>query len=225
MNNRYQCFGRDLTSDCARKLIQELFEGQTVRRREIVNTVFEVHHKRGGGNSGVRLHVIKSALKSMKESGVAENVELGFWYILQKANPEPHTESLQSPKTKEELVNPDLDSIKTIGAGKNSVYLYYYPTYRSFAESQGETDWPCKIGKSESIDPAIRINSQTATALPENPVVGLIIRTDSPDTIEWAIHEFLGNKHMQNAPGKEWFMTHPNEVQEIHEKVLKIRET
>ena len=81
MNNQYQCFEGDLTTDCARKLIQELFGGQTIQRREIVNTVFEQHHERGGMNSGVRPNIIQSALKSMKESGLAANPERGVWYI------------------------------------------------------------------------------------------------------------------------------------------------
>ena len=81
MNNQYQCFGKDLTVGCAQKLIQELFKGQTVRRREIVNAVFEQHHERGGTNSGIRLHVIQSTLKNMKESGLAANPERGVWYI------------------------------------------------------------------------------------------------------------------------------------------------
>lgn len=81
MNNQYQCFDKDLTVDCARKLIQELFKGQAVRRREIVNAVFEQHHERGGINSGVRPSVIQSALKGMKESGLAANPERGVWYI------------------------------------------------------------------------------------------------------------------------------------------------
>ena len=81
MNNEYQCFGIDLTTDCARKLIQELFKGQTIRRREIVSVVFEQHHERGGTNSGVHPNVIQSALKSMRESGLAANPEYGIWYI------------------------------------------------------------------------------------------------------------------------------------------------
>ena len=81
MDNQYQCFGVDLTTDCARKLIQELFKGQTIRRREIVNAVFEQHHERGGMNSGVRPSVIQSALKGMKGSGIAANPEHGVWYI------------------------------------------------------------------------------------------------------------------------------------------------
>ena len=81
MNNQYQCFGGDLTTDCARKLIQELFGGQTVQRREIVNTVFEQHHQRGGMNSGVRSNIIQSALRSMKESGLAANSAYGVWHI------------------------------------------------------------------------------------------------------------------------------------------------
>ena len=81
MNNQYQCFGRNLTTDCAQKLIQELFKGQAIRRREIVTAVFEQHHERGGMNSGVRPSVIQLALKGMKGSGIATNPEHGVWYI------------------------------------------------------------------------------------------------------------------------------------------------
>ena len=81
MNNQYQCFGKDLTTDCAQKLIQELFKGQTIRRREIVSAAFEQHHERGGTNSGVRPNVIHSALKGMKESGLAVNPKHGVWHI------------------------------------------------------------------------------------------------------------------------------------------------
>ena len=81
MNNQYQCFGKYLTTDCAQRLIQELFKGQTIRRRDIVNAVFEQHHERGGTNSGVRPSVIQSALRNMKESGLAANPERGVWYI------------------------------------------------------------------------------------------------------------------------------------------------
>ncbi len=88
MNNQYQCFGRNLTTDCARKLIRELFKGQSVRRHEIVSAVFEQHHERGGMNSGVRPNIIQSVLKSMKESGLAANPEYGVWYIT------PHIETL-----------------------------------------------------------------------------------------------------------------------------------
>ena len=219
MNNQYQCFGRNLTQACTRKLILELFEEQTVSRKEIVNTVFEEHHKRGGKNSEVRVGLVKSALRSLKKSGFAENVELGYWFIRKKAHHEPQYEPPQPRKTHEEFVDPDLGSVTTIGSGAGSVYLYYYPTYRDFAESKGKTVWPCKIGKSKSANPTIRIDSQTATALPEKPVVGLIILTDSPDEIERKLHKLLhiGNKGMQDALGKEWFMTCPSDVQEFYE--------
>ena len=82
MNNQYKHSGQPLTPHIAQKLIQELFSGQTVRRREIVNTVFEQHHERGGTDSEVRPNIIQSALKNMKESGLAANPEHGVWYII-----------------------------------------------------------------------------------------------------------------------------------------------
>ena len=46
-----------------------------------MNTVFEQHHERGGTDSEVRPNIIQSALRDMKESGIATNPEHGFWYI------------------------------------------------------------------------------------------------------------------------------------------------
>ena len=81
MNNQYRHSGQHLTPRIAQELIQELFAGQTVRRREIVNTVFEQHHERGGRVSEIRPNIIQAALKNMKESGLVANPERGVWYI------------------------------------------------------------------------------------------------------------------------------------------------
>ena len=56
MNNQYECFGRDLTVGCARKLIQELFKGQTVRRHEVIRRTSndaDAYYHRGLANIGL----------------------------------------------------------------------------------------------------------------------------------------------------------------------------
>ena len=54
--------------------------------------------------------------------------------------------------------------------------------------------------------------------MPEEPEIGLIIKTDNPSDLEQRIHNMLKefNRHIENAPGTEWFLTNPNQVEEIY---------
>ncbi len=67
--------------------------------------------------------------------------------------------------------------------------------------------------------PINRIISQTCTALPEYPKVGLIIKTDALNLMESTIQNILKlqGKQKQDAPGKEWFITSPSEVETVYE--------
>lgn len=109
------------------------------------------------------------------------------------------------------------DPEKTIGIGRESVYLYYYPRYRESAESKGETVWACKIGKTIHSEADGRIRNQ-ATGLPESPKIGLHIKTHKSREIEDIVHKILKvrGKHIDEAPGTEWFLTSPSEVEEIY---------
>ena len=116
------------------------------------------------------------------------------------------------------LDSENLEPEKVIGFGKQSVYLYYYPAYQRLAELQDEAVWACKIGKSRS-SAVNRIGSQTRTALPEFPKVGLIIKTDESGLMEKAIQYILRiqGKQKQDAPGNEWFITSPSEIEQVYE--------
>ena len=125
-------------------------------------------------------------------------------------------------RRKNSIPNSGLDPERTIGSGKSSVYLYYYPQYRESAESKGEKVWECKIGRTIDSEAHGRIRGQ-ATGLPESPKLGLHIKTDRPKKIEDIIHDILKvrGKHIENAPGTEWFLTSPNEVEEIYKFIGK----
>ncbi len=126
------------------------------------------------------------------------------------------TDSSTLPR-KNTLPNSDLETEMITGSGKSSVYLYYYPQYRESAESKGEKVWKCKIGRTIHGKADTRIRSQ-ATGLPEIPKIGLHIKTDKPKEIERSIHSILKGrgKHIEEAPGSEWFLTSPSEVEEIY---------
>ena len=90
----------------------------------------------------------------------------------------------------------------TGGEGNSMVYLYYFPTYRLYAEETGKDSYPCKIGRTDgSAD--IRIDSQVGTALPEKYEIGLTIKTDNPVGMEKMIHNALdaANCRIEDAPG------------------------
>lgn len=211
MNNQYEYFEKPLTPGIAKKLIQELFAGQTVQKQEIMRIVEETHQERGGLPSQAQYNnPVTLALYNMRREGEANNPgKSDNWLIPSSTqnddsvDPEPN--------------NLDLEPEKIIGFGKQSVYLYYFPTYRRLAELEGEEVWACKIGRAKN-DPLIRISAQTRTALPEYPKVGLIIKTGEFVLMEKTLQGILKlqGKHKQDAPGTEWFITSPSEVEQIY---------
>lgn len=118
---------------------------------------------------------------------------------------------------KNTIPNSDLEAEMIIGSGKSSIYLYYYPQYQESAESKGEKVWACKIGRTIRDTAEGRVRAQ-ATGLPENPMIGLHIQTDNPHEIERIIHNILKvrGKHVDEAPGREWFVPSPSEVKAIY---------
>ena len=93
--------GQILTPSVAQELIIELFAGATVQKQEIVRAVDAAHTERGGQLPTVGANrPVTHALSRMKQLGLTENPERGFWSIL---SGEP---SLSEEPT----------SIKTLGA-------------------------------------------------------------------------------------------------------------
>ena len=209
MNNQYEYAEKSLTPRIAQHLIIELFTGRTVQKQEIMRIVDETHRERGGLSPRAKFkNPVTLALYNMTREGLVENPSQGYCLIL-------------STTQEDDSMDPEpgnLEPEKIIGSGKQSVYLYYYPAYQRLAELQGEERWGCKIGKAKN-DPLIRISSQTRTALPEYPTVGLIIKTDEFALMETTIQNILKlqGKHIQNAPGTEWFLTSPSEVETVYE--------
>ena len=198
------------------QLIRELFAGQTVERSEIVKAVERAHLERGGvaGRVSVSRSVMR-ALNGMKHAGVVENPQHGFWRIAGDApTPDPQSTELVSDEPDETDSPAQAEVI--IGSGDSSVYLYYFPAYRRIAEAKGDAIWRCKIGRSDR-DPIDRVLSQASTALPERPIIGVLLRTSLPGAWEKAIHNILAlrGRIVDDAPGDEWFNTSIDEVVEL----------
>ena len=208
MNNKpYRFLGYPLTRSIAKQLICELYAGKgPYPASEIRETVRQHHEEHGGSQARGKLSgIISKAITELRDAGQANSGTKGFWEI--------YTDS--------EVDNgEDIHYRKTIGAGNSSVYLYYFPIFRQQAKSQEESVWKCKIGKTQG-EPQERVDQQNnpSTGIPEEPVIALIIKTDNPDSLERAIHTILTTrgKHIEEAPGTEWFLTNPDEVEEIYQ--------
>jgi hypothetical protein len=97
---------------------------------------------------------------------------------------------------------------------KPSVYWYTFPAYRVNSGS-----YPIKIGR--GTDPDARIRTQV-TAMPEHPIVLGKHEHHDPVSLERALHSVLTlrGKRKSDAPGTEWFMTTPSEIEALIKTVL-----
>ena len=209
----YENKGKSLTGTVAVPLIFEFFDKQVdVPRRVIEEKVTEVHLSRGGRpQTSETAYPFVAALDKLKDKNQADNPKRGLWTI-NSAGIEGNI--IDAPVSVDQQ-----EGVLTVGEGESSVYLYYFPTYRFYAESQDEDFYPCKIGRTDASDPAIYINNQASTSLPEQPEIGLIIKTDDPVGMEARMHRILDNARLrkEDAPGSEWFVTNPEQVKNFYE--------
>ena len=110
-----------------------------------------------------------------------------------------------------------LNTDKELGVGNSSVYVYYYDSYKDLAILKGLQSWQCKVGRSD-VEPLQRIIGQAGTCYPEFPHVALVIYCDDSAQMETALHAILKlqKKHIESAPGTEWFMTSPEEIEKLY---------
>ena len=202
MNQSYEHAGKPLTLKIARELVIEMFSGKTgVEKKELKRVVDEMHTKRGGSLSTNEMHPVSAALSVLKKQGLANNPSRGEWSIF--PTPSIHPKNLFGSNT-----------VRTLGEGKNSIYLCYYSAYRCLAEYEGKEFWACKIGS---------VETQVPSEMPELPEIRLVLKTDDPENLEQILHNILTfrGKHIADAPGKEWFMTSPSEVEDIYKMIIK----
>jgi hypothetical protein len=121
------------------------------------------------------------------------------------------------------LAAPDESSIEEIESDeeeagdsgiKPSVYWYTFPAYQLEAGP-----YPIKLGRGNN--PLARIRSQV-TAMPEQPVVLGTHQHDDPANLERALHSILSlrGRRKEDAPGTEWFLTTPLEIEALIKTVL-----
>lgn len=210
----YKYFGLPLTPAAMRDLIQlTASPGQAFRRSEILRIVTQRHESCGGHASlAVPESQIKKCLQTMAQAGEVEKLPTpGYWrYVGPGSDPLAESEHILSAALESEDVDP-YPVLNTTGDGIGVVYAYYFPSYH-----RKDAPFPVKIGMSRGSYQA-RIASQLGTSNPERPVIYRIHYTDAPVMLERYLHSALTlrGSWMEDAPGTEWFMVRPTEIDEL----------
>ena len=218
--NNYRYLGVELIPEIFAELIVLLFSGKQFSRQECINTVVD-YHKNNGGICNYKSYVsqFKKASLTLRKKGYSlDNVSYGVWRL----NDTNKTyDGFWGDSDKQTINSEFAENTKEIGSGDETIYVYYYPTYRKYALLKGESMWYCKVGMTTK-NLWDRIYSQSTTCFPEEPFVALIIKCNDAHKLEQTIHNILKmkNKWIENAPGKEWFLTSPDEVKKIYESIL-----
>ncbi|EPT9296025.1 hypothetical protein ACVTOH_004564 [Vibrio parahaemolyticus] len=216
--DNYEYKNIPLTPTICRELIVALFAGKTAARNDIVTAVVDMHVKLGGKSANAQdvPRTVKKALENLRKEEIAANPSTGYWSISNVSTDqvEETNQELDLPQLQPQEESITLSASKILGKGASSVYLYYYPAYKKLAERCGDEYWECKIGMSDR-DAVLRIMSQAGTALPETPVLDLLIKTDTPRVLESTLHGLLTlkDRKLPDAPGNEWFLTNPTEIE------------
>ena len=92
MSKNYKYKDTHLKPQIAKELIIELFSGKTVSRCEIDKAVIQYHESQGGLSSTAKTNPIRTALRYLKEKGLAENISKGpgsTWRFFKHSNSTP----------------------------------------------------------------------------------------------------------------------------------------
>lgn len=213
----YKYKGIELTPAIFQELLIKLFDGKQFSRQDAVDLITSYHIEHGGilnKAASSYIQVFKKATQYLKNFGI-ENVGYGIWRL----NYEKKEIEIISIEKKIENIN--FSSDKELGTGKNSVYVYYYDGYKKLAKLQGREIWECKIGRTD-VDPISRVMGQAGTCYPELPHIALIIYCDDSSLLEKAFHSILKLKSrwLSEAPGTEWFITSPEEVEQMYYSII-----
>ena len=202
MNNQYKYVGKPFTVKIAEELILELCKGETLKKSEIIDRVYEHHREQGGleyaGTQSLNMtfdDALNRNLKKRRGLATNEGTEHGYWKISGESPPDDPPDE----------------------PAKGCVYIYYYPSYKELAEFKGEDKWPCKIGRTGR-DAEKRIREQ-GTGMPENAKQEVVMYTDDPNSLEQTIRSLLKRKgmHIQDAPGDEWYLINSEIAKKVAE--------
>ena len=219
----YKYAGIPLTPNVIADLAKSLMRNPMFRRQELIETVRDYHEANGGGATDSNLvGSVKKALSVLTRDGLLEQTgAYGLWRWVVSPEPEALPDlGLDVDEDADDLEMTDQTMVE--GEGSGSVYVYYFPSYKALADLRHEDRWPVKIGMSAVSNARIRISSQQGTAMPEEPVVAYVRKTDTPHRLERCIQSilFYREQQIEDAPGNEWFRSTPHEVKSLVDFIM-----
>lgn len=214
----YKYRGIPLTPNVIADLAKDLMRTPMFRRSDLIEAVQDYHAANGGAVAqGNITSATKKALSVLVNGGLLESTgAYGLWRWV--SPPEVAGEaSMAAEADLEETEELDVTDETVIdGKGSGCVYVYYFPSYKILADMRNFDRWPIKVGMTSLGNAQIRISEQQGTAMPEQPVVAYVRRTDTPLKLERLVHAVLFYRGQKlDAPGSEWFSATPEEVKAI----------
>lgn len=214
-----------LTGVVMEEILLKLSMPQLMTRQELLDLIIDYYTSHGGrALPNDPVSTFKHASSMMRKHN-ADNVyhpTAGLWRFGNHESEEDSSDCLETDLSIGIDTDDMLDSLipdKIVGDGNESVYMYYYDDCKDLAAFRNESHFKCKIGRTV-FDPVERIKAQHGTSSHSKPHIALVIKCDNSSAVENLIHSFLmlQNRHIDDAPGTEWFFTSPDEVLDIYFK-------
>lgn len=186
---------------------------EPIQRGELLQRILDKHGELGGHPSPADpVSQIKKCLSDMSRAGEAEKLPAyGYWriYGADESTTDPDNNTASDAPDLE--VSEPFEVLHKSGTGRGAVYAYSFPTYQRTGAS-----FPMKIGYSDGPYQA-RIAAQLGSSSPENPVIYRLVHTDTPRMAERYLHSALTllGRWIDDAPGAEWFITSPDEIEAL----------
>ena len=99
------------------------------------------------------------------------------------------------------------EGARRMGRGSERVYAY---TFSSYQRAAGP--YPIKVGMTRAGSAERRIAQQIGASNAETPILLLEISCENASLLERSLHSRLKSRHIPDVPGKEWFITTPEEI-------------
>lgn len=215
MEETYKYTNIELTPMVFAELLILLFDGKQFTRQDALDSITQYHRDHNGRlDKQSYVPAFKKATKILSDKGIQHD-SYGVWRLNYKKK------EVEFVKKETNLAEFSYEADIVLGEGKSAVYLYYYDSYKEKAKLSGKDVWECKIGRSET-DPLQRVFSQAGTSFPEMPHIAIVMKCNNSNHLENAIHSILKtrNQWLESAPGTEWFLTSPDEIELIYKMII-----
>jgi hypothetical protein len=214
----YKFEGLPLNPTMAMELIVQHLATQQkpVRRVDLTRIVENKHIELGGLAVTNTQSRVMQALKRLVDDKVVSNPALGFYNLITSS--QTAKDGVENTVLEEgELIESTAELLTaemSVGAGMETVYVYFNEAERKLAGFENKKSWPCKVGYTGGSLTTRIISQGLSTSMSKLPSVGLVIKTEDGRGLERILHSALdmAGARIADALGSEWFETSPEKI-------------